>query len=301
MIERSHLEIVRALAEEGTLTAAARRLCLTQPALTHQIQKLEARTGAALWEREGRGVRLTQAGAFLAAMAGQLLPTLERAEASLRSFADGKQGLLRIGVECYPCFEWLLDIIRRYLKRLPGVDVDVVQRFRFTGHEALKSRQIDLLITADPQSKGELHYEPLFGYELVLAVPEGHPFARRRFLVPEDFRDQVVLTYPVEPDRLDLFTRFLNPASIAPAKRAPIEATEVMLQMVSAGRGVCSLPDWIVDKHKRDLGLAGVRLGKKGILKRLYAAVRNGEQGIGYVRDFFAVSRGAAGRRERKA
>jgi len=187
-----------------------------------------------------------------------------------------------------------LDIIRRFLKRVPEVDVDVVQRFQFTGHEALKNRQIDLLITADPQAKGTLHYEPLFDYELLLAVPKGHAFAKRRFLVPEDLLDQVVLTYPVEPDRLDLFTKFLNPASIAPAKRMPIEATEVMLQMVSAGRGVCSLPDWIVDKHKRDLGLAGARLGKKGISKRLHAAVRDGDQGIGYMRDFFTVSRSAS-------
>lgn len=295
MIERSHLEILRALEEEGTLTAAARRLCLTQPAITHQIQKLEGRAGAALWEREGRGVRLTQAGSFLAAVGSQVLPTLERAEASLRSFADGKKGLLRVGVECYPCFEWLLDIIRRYLKRLPDVDVDVAQRFQFTGHEALRNRQIDLLITADPQARGTLHYEPLFGYELLLAVPKGHVLAKRRFVSPEDLRDQAVLTYPVEPDRLDLFTKFLNPASIAPARRMPIEATEVMLQMVSAGRGVCSLPDWIVDKYKRNLGLTGLRLGRKGIAKRLYAAVRSGEQGIGYVREFFAVSRGASG------
>ncbi len=87
---------------------------------------------------------------------------------------------------------------------------------------------------------------------------------------------------------------FLNPASISPAKRMPIEATEVMLQMVAAGRGVCSLPDWIMSKHKRDLGLTGVRLGEKGILKRLYAAVRSGEQSVGYTREFFAVSRGAS-------
>src|SRR3954463_4102144 len=54
MIERSHLEILRALGEEGTLTAVPRRLCLTQPAVTHQIQKLEGRAGTALWERDGR-------------------------------------------------------------------------------------------------------------------------------------------------------------------------------------------------------------------------------------------------------
>ncbi|HKP98254.1 MAG TPA: LysR substrate-binding domain-containing protein, partial [Fibrobacteria bacterium] len=113
-------------------------------------------------------------------------------------------------------------------------------------------------------------------------------------VVPEDFLDQTVLTYPVEPERLDLFVKFLNPASLAPARRQPIEATEVMLQMVSAGRGICTLPDWIVRKHKRGLGLAGLRLGKRGIQKRLYAAVRKSDVGIGYIRDFFAFSKEGA-------
>lgn len=294
MLERSHLEILRALEETGTLTSAARRLCLTQPAISHQIQKLEDRLRVTLWEREGRGVRLTQAGRYLANLSLQILPTLERAEESVRSFADGKRGLLRIGVECYPCFEWLLNVVRAYLKRLPDVDVDVVQRFQFTGHEALKNHQIDLLVTADPQAKGVLHYEPLFDYELLLAVAKGHPLAKKDHVVPEDFQDQIVLTYPVEPDRLDLFVKFLNPASIAPAKRIPIEATEVMLQMVSAGRGICTLPDWIVGKYKRELGLAGVRVGKKGILKRLHAAVRKEDLRTGYIGEFFAIGKSAS-------
>jgi LysR family transcriptional regulator for metE and metH len=291
MIERSHLEILRALDEGGTLTSAAKRLCLTQPALSHQIHKLESLLRLSVWEREGRGVRLTQAGLYLSNLSARILPVLEQAEETARAFAAGKRGVLRIGVECYPCFEWLLNVIRGYLKRWPDVDIDVVQRFQFNGHEALKNHRIDLLITADPQAKGVLHYEPLFDYELLLAVAKGHPFAKKRFVVPEDFPDQTVLTYPVEPERLDLFVKFLNPASIAPAKRVPIEATEVMLQMVSAGRGICTLPDWIVKKHRGELGLVGLKVGKKGIRKRLYAAVRREELQTGYVLDFFSFSK----------
>lgn len=291
MLERSHMEILRALEEGGTLTAAAARLCLTQPALTHQIRHLESRLKTPLWEREGRGVRLTQAGRYLSDVGKRILPTFERAEETLRSFAEGKRGLLRIGVECYPCFEWLLDKVRTVLRRLPDLDVDVVQRFQFSGHEALENRQVDLLITADPRARGEFHYEPLFDYELLLAVGKGHRFARKRHVVPADFLDQVVLTYPLGPERLDLFSRFLNPASVVPAKRVPIEATEVMLQMVAAGRGICTLPDWIVSKHKRDLGLTGLKLGPKGFRKRLYAAVRKSDLGIGYIGEFFEISR----------
>lgn len=296
MIERSHLEILRALDEAGTLTAAAVRLCLTQPALSHQIRNLEDQLKVVLWEKDGRGVRLTQAGRYLSELGRQLLPTLEHAEKSVRAFADGKRGLLRIGVECYPCFEWLLEVIRGFLKHLPDVDIDVVQRFQFSGHEAMKNRQIDLLITADPQAKGILHYEPLFDYELLLATAKAHPFSRKPFVTPEDFADQTVLTYPVEPERLDLFVRFLNPASIAPAKRIPIEATEVMLQMVSAGRGICTLPDWLIAKHRRDLGLVGVRVGRKGIQKRLHAAIRKSDRQIGFIREFLAF--GKLGKRD---
>src|SRR5690606_34758630 len=230
MLDRGHLEILRALDEDGTLTTAARRLCLSQPALSHRIGKLEERLKVALWEKDGRGVRLTQAGRHLTDLGKRILPDFEHAEKSVRAFADGKKGLLRIGVECYPCFEWLMNVIRGFLRELPDVDIDVVQRFQFSGHEAMANRQIDLLVTADPQAKGILHYEPLFDYELLLAVAAKHPFSARKFVVPADFPGQTVLTYPLGIERLDLFTRFLNPASVSPGRQVPIEATEVMLQ-----------------------------------------------------------------------
>jgi LysR family transcriptional regulator for metE and metH len=73
ILERSHLEIIRAVEQYGSLTAAAEELNLTQSALSHTIRKLESQLGIAIWYREGRSLRPTQAGEYLQAVASRLL------------------------------------------------------------------------------------------------------------------------------------------------------------------------------------------------------------------------------------
>ena len=149
MIEHSHLKIILALHANGTLTEAANALCLSQPALSHQISYLEKKLGVALWEREGRSLRLTQAGALLLEVANQVLPVLSQAEKTLEAYSEGRQGILRIGVECYPCFEWLTGMVGQFMQQMPDIDVDIVHKFQFSGVEGLLNHHIDVLITPD--------------------------------------------------------------------------------------------------------------------------------------------------------
>ena len=102
MIERGHLEILRAVDQQGSLTAAAERLHLTQSALSHSVRKLERQLGTDIWVREGRQLRLTQSGEYLLALANRLLPQIEHAEMLVGQFAKGQRGTLRIGMECHP-------------------------------------------------------------------------------------------------------------------------------------------------------------------------------------------------------
>lgn len=111
MLERMHLAIVREVDRQGSLTAAADVLCLTQSALSHSVKKLEQQLGTAVWIREGRSLRLTQAGRYLLAVANRVLPQLELAQERLRQFAQGERGTLRIGMECHPCYQWLLKVV----------------------------------------------------------------------------------------------------------------------------------------------------------------------------------------------
>src|SRR5690606_38010013 len=242
MLERMHLAIVQEVDKQGSLTAAAEVLCVTQSALSHSVRKLEQHLGTSIWLREGRSLRLTQAGQYVLAVANRVLPQLSLAEERLRQFAQGERGTLRIGMECHPCYQWLLKLVSPYLAAWPDVDVDVRQKFQFGGIGALFGYEIDLLVTPDPLFKPGLKFEPVFDYEQVLVVAKRHDLAAVDYVRPEDLTREVLISYPVDVERLDIYNQFLLPAGISPRRHKTIETTDIMLQMVASGRGVAALP-----------------------------------------------------------
>ena len=291
MIERIHLRVVQAVEQQGSLTAAAKELCVTQSALSHSMRKLEDNLGTEVWLREGRSLRLTQAGRYLLNIANRVLPLLGYAEDKLKQIAQGERGTLRIGMECHPCYQWLLKVVSPFLDAWPGVDVDVKQKFQFGGVGALLDYEIDLLVTPDPFYKGGLCFNPVFDYEQVLVVPLDHVFAARQAILPEDLRDQVLLTYPVATDRLDIYTQFLNPAGVVPKRHKTSETTDIMLQMVACGRGVAPLPRWLAEEYCAKLPLSVVRLGKDGIDKQIYLGTRESDKEVEYLNAFTELAR----------
>jgi LysR family transcriptional regulator for metE and metH len=291
MIERLHLSIVQEVERQGSLTAAAKELCLTQSALSHSMKRLEQQLGTAVWSREGRGLRLTQAGEYLLAVANRVLPQLSLAEERLRQFARGERGTLRIGMECHPCYQWLLKVVAPYLDAWPDVDVDVKQKFQFGGIGALFAHEIDLLVTPDPLFKPGLVFEPVFDYEQVLVVGSTHPLAGADHVEPEHLSEETLLTYPVETDRLDIFKLFLTPAGVIPKRHKTIETTDILLQMVASGRGVTALPRWLVNEYADRMEVVPVRLGARGIAKQILLGIRKEDGAIDYLSAFIEQAR----------
>jgi LysR family transcriptional regulator for metE and metH len=291
MLERIHLSVLLEVERQGSLTAAAEVLCVTQSALSHSMKKLEQQLGTDIWLREGRSLRLTQAGQYLHAVARRLLPQLDLAEERLRQYAQGERGTLRIGMECHPCYQWLLKIVSPYLAAWPLVDVDVKQKFQFGGIGALFGHEIDLLVTPDPMIRPGIRFEPVFGYEQVLVVHRGHPWAAQEEVRPEQLAEETLITYPVPLDRLDIYNMFLLPASCAPRKHKTIETTDIMLQMVASGRGVTALPKWLVTDYAPQLQLRTLRLGPSGIQKHIHLGARESDWDTDYLHAFVALAR----------
>lgn len=291
MLERIHLAVVQQVEKQGSLTAAANVLHVTQSALSHSMKKLEQQLGTDIWQREGRSLQLTQAGQYLLAVANRVLPQLDLAEERLSQFAHGERGSLRIGMECHPCYQWLLKIVSPYLKAWPDVDVDVKQKFQFGGIGALFGYEIDLLVTPDPLFKPGLKFEPVFDYEQVLVVAKDHPLANADYVKPHHITKEVLITYPVDVERLDIYNQFLLPAGITPKRHKTIETTDIMLQMVASGRGVAALPRWLVEEYASKLDVVPVKLGAKGIAKQIYLGARETDIAIDYVRAFVELAR----------
>ncbi|CAO3400007.1 LysR family transcriptional regulator [Azospirillum palustre] len=291
MLDRQILAILCEVDRTGSVTAAAGRLNLSQSALSHTIARFEERHGIEIWMKKGRSLRFTQAGNHLLALAQRVLPQFEHAERVLADFASGRRGTLRVGMECHPCERWLMRMTGVYLTRWPEVDFDLRTDFRFDGVAALADNEIDLLITPDPVDRPDILFTPVFDYDLVLVVHEAHPLAARGIVQPQDLLDEELIAVPVSLDRLDIYTRFLVPAQCRPRSHRTAETTDLMLQLVAAGRGVSVLPDWLVREDGAGLPVRTLRLGDDGIGKSIHLGVRRGEETVDYIAGFLDLAR----------
>jgi len=291
VIERSHLSILDQIDKQGSLTKAAEALHLTQSALSHKIGKLQQQIGAALWVKEGRQLKLTPAGNYLLKEAKRLLPQLERLDRRLLEHARGELGRLNIGMECHPCYQWLLGVIDPFMQQWPGLEVDVKQRFQFGGMAALFNHEIDMLVTPDPVRATGVSFEPVFAYEQVLIVSNQNSLATKAFIAPEDMRDQVLYSYPVASERLDIFAEFLTPAKRQPKSHKTLEATEMILHMVASNRGVATLPKWLAARYIQSLPICALSLGSAGIHKQIHLGVRSTERELPHLNRFIEVAK----------
>ncbi len=290
-LELKHLRTLTMLSRTGSLGAAAKRLHLSQSALSHQLRALEEYLGMPLVLRTTRPFAFTPAGKRLLALAEQILPAVQAAERDLARLRSGQAGRLFIVVECHSCFEWLLPTMDAYREAWPEVEMDLTLGYSFDPLPALVRGDVDLVITSDPNPLAGIVYEPLFAFQALLAMAKDHPLAAKRWIEPQDLRDQVLITYPVERERLDVFRKFLDPAGVQPASHRTCELTAMMLQLVASHRGVCVLPNWALAEYLARDYVAARPLGPQPVWGTLYAALRQAESGLAYCQEFLETAR----------
>ncbi|MFJ4900843.1 LysR family transcriptional regulator [Streptomyces sp. NPDC088727] len=165
-----------AVAEELHYGRAAQRLNLTQPPLTRQIQALERMLDVRLFDRLGRGVRLTAAGGVFLEHARRVLALLEVAPEATRRAADGTTGTLRIAFTAIGAYAVLADFLALVGKGTPGVTAELTELVSPEQFEALANLDIDLGLVRPPIPE---KFESMLVHseDLVLAVPDSHPLA----------------------------------------------------------------------------------------------------------------------------
>lgn len=286
MIELRHLKTLAALRDAGSLVEAAERVHLTQSALSHQIKDLEDRLNCSLFIRKTKPISFTAAGQRILTLADEVLPMIRNTERDIARLAGGEAGRLNISIDCHSCFDWLMPTIDRFRQHWPEVEMDLASGFTFQPLPALTRGDLDLVITSDPEERNGIIYIPLFSYESLLAVGKRHTLASKKYVLPEDLNEETVITYPVDKDRLDLFTRFLDPAEVEPAQTRTAELTLMILQLVASGRGVAALPNWALHEYLQRDYVIGKQLGEKGVWCTLYAAIREDQKDAEFMVDF---------------
>ena len=273
-LKMRHLRAVRAIHDAGGLSKAADILNLTQSALSHQIKGLEDQVGIDLFVRRTKPLKLSVAGMRMLKLADRVLPEVEAAEDEFRGLLSGKTGRLHIAIECHACFEWLFPVLETFRKAWPDVDVDIRPGLAFDALPALAREEVDVVVSSDPEEHPDLEFSPLFDYEPVFVASSQHPLSQKEWIEAQDFRDEVLITYPVERPRLDVFSQLLMPAKVEPRSVRQIELTAVILLLVASNRGVAVLPDWVVREVRYNSEYVTRPLTEHGLTRRLFAATR---------------------------
>lgn len=290
-LELRHLRTLSALHETGNLARAAQMLNVTQSALSHQIKFLEERYGSPLFERKSSPLKFSAIGERLLELGTKILPEVEQAERDLLRLSQGGGGTLRIVVECHTCFDWLMPAMDVFRQRWPDVELDIVSGFHPDPVALILQNRAEVAIVGEPDDNDPVLYHPLFRYEMLALIAKQHHLAERSYLEAKDFADEVLISYPIPDDMLDIMRQVLIPAGISPAARRTSELTVAMLQLVASGRGIATLPMWTVQTYLDKGYVTAKPITKQGLHAHLYMACAPSVAERPWLTDFVRITR----------
>ena len=189
-----YLRTLVSIVEEGSLSAAARARRMSQPAVTKQLQRLEAELELSLLVRgPRRQVELTPAGTLVLAFARQTLAELETLESELGTLKTLGQGTMMLAASTIPGEYVLPALLAGFRQKYPAITVEMSVSDTAEVAERLLDGQADLGMVGSLVRRPGLHLERLLRDEIVLAVPLDHAFARRKQVGVEELRDQPLI------------------------------------------------------------------------------------------------------------
>ncbi len=251
-MELRHLRYFVAVAEELHFRRAAERLHISQPPLSAQIRALEAELGAPLFERDRRRVELTAAGRMLLGEARTVLAAADRAVVAVRRVARGEAGELSVGFVGSAMYGRLPEALREFRAARPEVELRLRELPTGAQLEALAAGTIDVGVCRPAREQAGLRLERVDREPVLVALPEGHPLARREALALPDLAGEtvVLLASREAPGLHASLTAAL--ATLDRTDHAVQEVTEIrtVLGLVSAGIGVSLVPASVAARER---------------------------------------------------
>lgn len=287
-LEVRHLKLLAAVADQGSVTEAGRHLHLTQSALSHQLRDAEEKLGTALFLRLGKKMVLTPAGEKLLESARKVLDELHGAEAQIEGINGGTRGVVRVSTECYTCYHWLPQVLKKFQTKFPRVEVDIVLEATARPIQALLEGQLDVAVVSHPPRNKSIKLTLTCEDEMMIVVGPKHRLASSSHVDPRDLAGETVLCYPPKEEST-LLLRVLRPANVTPERVHAVPFTESIIDLVSAGLGVALLAKWAIGSHLHSGKVVGRPLRKGGFRRHWYAATLRNGQDSPYLTEFVSL------------
>lgn len=251
VIAWERLRVFCAVAEHGSVGAAAAVLHITGPAVTQQLRKLERETGTRLVEPDGRGIRLTAAGHVLAGHATAAAAAVSDAERDLATLHDDAAGPLRIGSVASALRALLPGALRELIAEHPRLVPTVTDGEVVDLLPALRSRDLDAVLleswTQRPaRLPAGLRVTTLVTEQVLLAVPDGHPAGAHDPVALRGLGSEVWASSPVGTEPYEALQQLLRAGGTEPDARYLFGDFATQLAMVRAGLAIALVPGMAV-------------------------------------------------------
>ncbi len=236
------LEIIRAIADTGSFTAAGEKLHVSQSAISRQILLLEEELGEPVFHRIGRRIRITAAGESLLQLSHRVFRDLQETVSSISDKRESLSGTMRLvgGMTvCLYVFPALLAEVRRVH---PHLDLKVTVGSAERSIAMLRSGLGDLGMITLPVEATDLVSVPVLEEELLLVTYPAHPLARKKSIVPADLHKQDFVLFETGSITRRLVESFFTRERVEPEIIMETENVEIIKAMVRSGLGISIIP-----------------------------------------------------------
>ena len=237
-MDHRQTEIFRAVIDQGSVTAAARSLGVSQPAVSGSLAKLEKTVGFALFRREGRRLVPTAEARLLHAEASRVLDGFARLDASIGEISTGQRGTLTIATNPGPAISWLPSVAAAFRRERPQVMLRLLTRSSQEVRELAAMSAFDLGVAEAPFANAE---NVLRRYALprVVVLPRNHTLAKWDVLTPQLLDGAAFVATVRSSWNWANLARAFDLVGAVCNVVAECEFTAIALNLVGAGMGVC--------------------------------------------------------------
>lgn len=248
------LRALLAVAECKSFSAAARRLHLSQPAISVQIRELERRFGVKLIERLGKQAHATAPGRELIDAAQRIFRECDSTDAMMRRYRDGWIGRVRIGTTNTALMYLLPPVLRKLSLDHPGIDLHVTNLPSRESVDAIINNRIDLAVVTLPVDRTQLIVTPLLSEEMVAIFPATSPGLPNK-VTPEFVLKQPLLMEHTRATVHELVVQWLSGHGDQPRVTMHLGTIEALISAVASHLGMTIVPAIAIDKRRRDIAV----------------------------------------------
>lgn len=245
-ISLRNLKLVNVIVKEGSVTKAAEKLFLSQPALSHQLKKMEEEIGLKVFNRLNKKLILTETGEILFKTSEQLLTSINLLNSELDEIKKGKKKKIRLTTECYTCYHWLPKVVQEFRKDNPEINVQINIEATKEPLQYLAEGKIDMAIVSSTTNNPSIHFEPLITDEMVVILSKENDLECFESLELSDLKNQNLILYDIPEEKNYVLTNILQNNISLVNSIQKVQLTEAIIELVSANLGISVMAKWAV-------------------------------------------------------